>query len=57
MLEARGGMWEVSWDLNTYITKLLQKNFKKLTFYVDKTSKILYNIGSEIILLDNCNNR
>ena len=50
-------MWEVSWDLNINITILLQKNFKKLTFYVDKTLKILYNIGSEIILLDNCNNR
>ena len=50
-------MWEVSWDLNINITILLQKNFKKLTFYVDKMPKILYNIGSEIILLDNCNNR
>ena len=61
MLEIRGGMWELSWDLSTNITKLLQKNFKKIskkiTFYVDKTPKILYNIGSEIILLDNCNNR
>ena len=36
-------------DINTNITELLQKNFKKITFYVDKTEKKLYNNEYEVI--------